>query len=149
VRPLLTPFVAYAAWVGLLRVRLGVFPFTARADRLTFPPLSGLVHEWSRFAEPARSQVWILLAAVALAAGIVRRDRDPLAWLVIAFGGFGAFMGAAVWARWQDFGRPLLPLYAYGLLIVITGVVAMVVRGRSSASPGTARQDEPDAPALT
>jgi hypothetical protein len=125
--PLLVPFAAYAAWVVVLRVGLGVTPFAARANRLSLP-FAGIVHDWSRFAEPARSWVWLVLAVAAVVGAAVLRDRDPLAWIVVAFGGFGACMGSAVWLRWQDFARPLLPLYAYGALIVLTFLSAAVAR---------------------
>jgi hypothetical protein len=123
---MLAPFVAYFAWVAVLRIRLGVTPFGARSNRLSSPPLSGLADEWTRFAEPARAWLWLLVAVGIIIVALVRRDRDPLAWVVLAIGVFGAFMGPAVWARWQDFSRPLLPLYAYGPLVVITLITEMM-----------------------
>jgi hypothetical protein len=37
----------------------------------------------------------------------------------LAYALLGLLMGEAVWQRWQDFSRPLLPLYVLGLLAVL------------------------------
>jgi hypothetical protein len=124
IAPLLAPFGVYGARLLVLRERLGAWPFAGRSERMSAIPLGGLIDAASGFADPRRSWMWLLVGAVLLAAAIARRGPDPLRAVVVAFAIFGAFMGAAVWHRWQDFSRPILPLYAYGFLVVVTSAVA-------------------------
>jgi len=58
--------------------------------------------------------------ALAGAVGQGRRD----AWLgtVVAFALMAVFMGSTVWERPDYFGRVLLPLYAYSVLIVASAL---------------------------
>ena len=121
VAPLAAPFAVYAGWLTVVRVRLGAWPFAAREGRLSRIPFGGLVHDMSSFADPRSTWFW-LAAALVLVVFAVVKHADPLSCLVLGYGIFSAALGMLVWNRWQDFGRPLLPLYAYGLLIVMTRI---------------------------
>ena len=121
VAPPAAPFAVYLAWITLLRVRLGVWPISARGGRLSRVPFGGLVHAMSAFGNPRSTWFWLVAGVLLVVFTFVRR-ADPLRAVVLAYALFGAVLGTVVWHRWQDFGRPLLPLYAFGLLIVMTRI---------------------------
>jgi len=108
---LLSP-VPWLAWVVVVRLRLGVWSFKASDGRLG-TPLSGLVSaaqhwhvaDWTCFA--------LLVAATGF--GLLRVATD-MRWVVGFQVLLGLVMGEQVWARWQDFSRVLLPIYAIGLV---------------------------------
>ena len=77
------------------------------------------MHDMSTFANPRSTWLWLVVALVLVVFALVKR-ADALSVVVLAYGLFAAVLGTVVWHRWQDFGRPLLPLYTYGLLIVMT-----------------------------
>jgi hypothetical protein len=122
VGPLAIPFGAYLGWLLVLRARLGSWPWTGRQHEFSLVPLRELFRAMSRFADPTASWLWIVIGSVLIAGALARRERATLGSIVIAYGLFAAFFGTAVWERWQDFSRPLLPLYAYGVVIVLTRV---------------------------
>jgi len=112
------PAAVVAAWYVIVDLRVGAWPFAGGPTDTFGLPFAGMYHEASRWSGSAAD-------LLALAAGIVllvlafRSDRDdPLRAILIAYLLFAPLMGPAVWRRWQDFGRPLLPLYAFALVLV-------------------------------
>ena len=120
VTPLLVPFAAYASWLVIVRVRIHAWPVAGRAVRLSAVPFGALVHDVPRFLQPATTWLWFVVGALLVAGIVVRGRKDPLSPIVVAYAVFAAFFGTDVWRRWQDFGRPLLPLYAYSVVAVLT-----------------------------
>ena len=118
--PLLVPFGVVAAWDVFLRLRLGAWPFEARHERLE-APLQGLLHAgWAgSLLQPAAFSVLAIVAVWVL----VRGRSDPLAVVVLANVGLGLLMGRLVWAHWENFSRVLLPLAAFGFVVVLGQLV--------------------------
>jgi hypothetical protein len=119
-RALVTPFLALAAWVALVRLRIGAWPVSAASGRLA-PPFTGLLDAargWTSFG----GEWTYLVLGGAILAGVValRRDDRSMLGVVVVSAALGVFMGRLVWARWQDFTRPLLPLYAFGLVAILS-----------------------------
>lgn len=108
------PFGAVAAWWVVLRCRVGAWPTAARGGRLSLP-FAGLVDAAGRWAFPSGEWTYLLVAALlVVAVALARREDRPVAGVVVAAALLGVCMGPSVWGRWQDFTRPLLPLYALG-----------------------------------
>jgi hypothetical protein len=61
---------------------------------------------------------WIAVGVVMLAGAVVLGRRDIWYGTAIAFAVMGVFLGWNVWQRPDDFGRVLLPLYAYSAIVV-------------------------------
>jgi hypothetical protein len=120
-----------AAWTAVVRLRLGAWPWAAAGGRVG-APLGGLVDGIARWQHPFTDGVCLVLAASALAVAVLRR-RDVLAQITLAYGAFALFMGVNVWLRWEDFTRPLAPLYALGLVLVFAPK-----RPGTNAASGTA-----------
>jgi hypothetical protein len=122
IAPLGVPILAFAAWATLERVRLGAWPFSAREGRLALVPFSGLVHDVGEFTHPLQSVLWLVVAGLFVVYAIVRGRRDPLTPIVVAYAIFACFIGDKVWGNWEDFGRVLEPIYAYGLVVFLTAL---------------------------
>lgn len=114
------PGILWLVWGSIVRVRLGSWPWAAGDCRLAERPFSGLM-EGSRYWPPRPLlTAGVLLSIIVIICGcIVFRPRDDLTWIVVGFAVLGALMGDCVWRRWEDFSRPLLPLYAFGLLALL------------------------------
>jgi hypothetical protein len=106
----------WVAWTALVRLLLGAWPSSAAGGRLG-APIRGLVEGIARWEHPVADGACLALAAAALAVAIVHR-HEALARIALAYGAFALFMGPNVWLRWEDFTRPLAPLYALGLVLV-------------------------------
>ena len=115
---LLVPFVAYAGWIIFLRVRVGAWGFAARSGRITPVPLGGLVHSFRYSPYRASAVPWIAVGLVVLAGAVALGRRDIWYGTAIAFAVMGVFLGWNVWQRPDDFGRVLLPLYAYSAIVL-------------------------------
>jgi hypothetical protein len=102
------PFVVFASWLAVLRLRLGAFPTAASHRRLGLP-LQGLLTEVGHW--DATNVAWFALAAVLLALALAVAPRDRLTWIAFAYGAFALFMGPDVWLTSDGFTRVLLPLY--------------------------------------
>jgi hypothetical protein len=127
--PLALPVAALVGWAAVVRARLGWWPWSAAQRRLGAPirGLAGAVPTWRGGASWAA-----LAAAVVLAvACVATRPRTMETAIVIAYAAFALVMGSNVWLRWQDFSRPLLPLYALAILAIVPS---------TSAAPSTASQ---------
>lgn len=120
------PPAALGAWYTVVRLRVGAWPFTGSPGGTFGWPFGGLLHELTRWGHPL-SDLVALLVGLALATVVVQRRRgasDALVFVVVAYLAFAPLMGPAVWRRWEDFGRPLLPLYAFALVVVAEAVQA-------------------------
>lgn len=119
---LLVPFGVAAAWVIAVRWRTGAWPLAAASSQRLDLPLRGLIAASTHWDDPVGAITFLgitgLVAAGALA---IRHRRDPNLWLVVAgFVVLAAVMGEAVWARWEDFTRPLLALHVFGLVALMS-----------------------------
>jgi hypothetical protein len=128
VAPLVVPFAVYASWLVIVRVRVDAWPVAGRAVRLSAVPFAALAHEVPRFEEPASTWLWLIVGALLVTSVLWRARKDPLTSMVVAYATFAAFFGTDVWRRWQDFSRPLLPLYAYSVLALLTALAAPTSR---------------------
>jgi hypothetical protein len=116
---LVIPFVAYAGWVAVVRARVGFWPFAARSNRLTLIPFAGLVHSVQRSSNRGTAVAWVLVGLVVVIVALVLGRRDEWYALVVAFLLMAPFLGADVWKRPADFGRVLLPLFVYSIVLVL------------------------------
>jgi hypothetical protein len=117
VLPLLVPFLALAAWIVILWVRLGALPTDAGSGRLSAPfigVLEGLAN-----ATKSGGIVFALLFAAIVIVAVLKAPRDPLTAIALAYIAFGLVMGPLVWVSWEYFGRVLLPGVAFGFVALI------------------------------
>ncbi|MEW6152651.1 MAG: hypothetical protein AB1673_01495 [Actinomycetota bacterium] len=128
------PFLAWGTWLAVVKARFGAWPWESPPSRLS-APLVGIVEAAPHMSDPAVMAGGALLA-VALVVLCLRRLGDPLAPLALAFAVLGVLLAAPVWWRWEDIGRVLLPLYAFGALVLISPPPSP--NGVQDA-PGTAR----------
>jgi hypothetical protein len=128
VAPLAVPFIAFGAWVLVIRVRLGAWPTDGSHGRIG-RPLAGLLDAARTWSSPAEF-VWVGIAVVLVAVAVVRARHDHLTWIAAAYAAFALILGPDVWAQWKDFTRTLLPLYAFAA-VAIVGAVAHRARGTS------------------
>lgn len=112
---------ALGAWWMVIRWRLGHWPTDAGEGRLGLP-LRGLIDGADRWGAADASFVVLGVLLVVLAARNLRGARpwgDTLAWVAAVHVALAVTMGGDVWKRWEDFGRPLLPLYAALLVLAL------------------------------
>jgi hypothetical protein len=112
-RWLLIPFVVFAVWALLVTARVGAWPGSANDGRLG-APLVGLVRGAARWDGADDAFFFAVTLALTAWVALRRRHHRDLFAIVAPTGGLAAIMGPAVWARWEDFSRPILPLYAFG-----------------------------------
>jgi hypothetical protein len=116
---LVIPFLAYATWVVVVRVRVGFWPFAARSNRLTLVPFSGVVHSVQHSTNRGTAVAWVMVGLVVVVAALAWGRRGEWYALVVAFLLMAPFLGADVWKRPADFGRVLLPLFVYSTVLVV------------------------------
>jgi len=144
-RPLVIPFVAYAAWITVVRFRVGYWPFAARANRLTFIPFSGLEHAIQHSSDRWTALAWIVIGLLVVASALGWGKRDEWYAIVVSFLVLAPFLGSDVWRRPADFGRVLLPVSAYSAALVLD---AWWER-RHPARPAPAARYAPPVPAAS
>jgi hypothetical protein len=96
--------------------------------------LCGLAHRIAHFGEPAQSFLWLIVGALLVGYAVFRNRHDPLTPIVVAYAIFACFMGTLVWDYWGNFGRALEPVYAYGLVVLLGGILG---RTRAVANANT------------
>jgi hypothetical protein len=129
------PAAVLGAWYVVVYARFDAWPFASGPKGAFGLPFTGIFHALSGWSG-SLPDLFALAGGLGLVLLARRSNRnDPLRWIVIAYVVFAPFMGPAVWARWQDFGRPLLPLYAFALVLA-AGTAAGPGRDRDTA--GTA-----------
>ncbi len=126
VRALLAPFAVYGSWLLVMRARLGAWPVAQRAARLSVVPLGGLFQQVAHLSHPRESFAWLVLAIGLVLYAAVRARRDPLTPIVLGYGVLALFLGHTVWQQWQDFTRPLAPLFVVGLVVLASGARSSV-----------------------
>ncbi len=143
VRLLAIPIAVYVGWITFVRIRVGAWPFTARSGRLTPVPFGGVVHT-IRYSPYRGSAVpWIALAVLLVVGAVMRGRHDAWFATAIAFAVMGVFLGWNVWQRPDDFGRVLLPLYAYSVILIASALweqrtFVTLQRARTPAESGVA-----------
>jgi hypothetical protein len=132
VLPFAIPAAALAMWDGMLRVHLGAWPTGTSETRLTLPG-AGLLDSFAH--QPSAGLVLGAAVAVALCVtSVALARRDPLTWIVIAYGLFATTFSREVWVH-AGFTRALLPLYVFGAIVTIA---ALRVRRAQHAPDATA-----------
>ena len=116
------PFGAYAAWITFVRVRIGAWPFSARSQRLHAIPFSGLLDALRQSSSPGSIEVWLVVGALIVVCALVWGRRDVWYAATAAFALLALFLGPDVWKDPAQFGRALLPLFAYGSIIAGSAV---------------------------
>lgn len=112
------PAAVLAVWYVIVDLRVGAWPFTGGPTGTFGLPFAGMYHQMSRWTGSA-ADLLALGGGLVLVLLAFRSERDdPLRPVLVAYLLFAPLMGSAVWRRWQDFGRPLLPLYAFALVLV-------------------------------
>ncbi|MFZ4586007.1 MAG: hypothetical protein ACOYNI_12355 [Acidimicrobiia bacterium] len=106
------PFVALGTWYLIVWARVGTLPFGRKPATLGLPGI-GIIRSAGQW--DAMSLLGALILALIVVAAILRR-RPPVSSLTLGYGVLAVVLTAATWGRSEDFGRVLLPLYAYGLL---------------------------------
>lgn len=124
--PLATPIAVYAAWVGVVWLRLDALPSDAGRGRLA-APLTGLLDAASGWS--GADLVCAALLGLLGGAALVLGRRDAAGWVACAFALASLMFGAEVWARLEDFGRVLLPVVAFAVLVLAPRV------GRRAGAP--------------
>jgi hypothetical protein len=130
--PLVTPAVVWAAWVVVLHARLGlsILPLTSSGDMTSpFLGMRGFAHAFRTATLPHRlalgegmASVAETIATVGVSIALVRRARrdDPLVWVAVLYMGLAVMLGPTSWEDWSAQARLLLPLYFFGLTVVLT-----------------------------
>ncbi len=144
VAPLATPFAFYALWASVLRLRLGFFPNNS-SNRLGLP-VRGLLSVLSGNSALGVLLLWSVAGLAIAVVAMVLRPRDVLTWIVVAFAGFGSLFGPAVWLTNYGYLRALVPLYAFGSIVVAT-IVERPLRRRNATSVD-AEQRREEAPGV-
>lgn len=112
VAALAAPLAAVGAWWLVVHTRLGSWPSDATAGRVGGPFVGfadGLIHA----ERPLMWAAWLALGVGVVAVAVAAAPHDVLTWVAVGFAVFGVLMGPLVWGRWEDFTRPLLPMYAF------------------------------------
>lgn len=103
-----------AAWVCVLRWRIGVWPEPSNETLIDFLPLHGFLagtNEWSTWEVVAAavvvvSTIWLVVVA----------RRTPFAPVVYAYSLFALVVGETMWGDDMKFGRLLLPLTVIAII---------------------------------
>jgi len=115
------PFLVYGAWIVVVRLRLGNWPFNRSGERLGFPG-AGLADGFGRADAPATVAFWVLVGVALVVTGLALARRDPLTWIATAFLALGAVLGPDVWITNAGYQRTLVPLFLCGAIAVIGGI---------------------------
>jgi len=107
----------YVGWVLFLKVRIGAWPEGAVDGRLSILPFGGMFGATDSWAI-AELGFSVLLIGLAVAAIVLGRGSGLRAIVAVQLA-LAATMGSAVWHRFPDFGRVLLPMGVISLLAVV------------------------------
>jgi hypothetical protein len=116
--PLTIPFLAYAAWISFLRARVDAWPLHPPSRNLTVVPFGGLARALRDSPDRNAIAIWFVVGVCVLVYAWHRGRHDAWLGTVGAFAVMAVFLGSVVWQRPDYFGRVLLPLYAYGAIVV-------------------------------
>lgn len=117
----LTPIpLVLAAWLAVLRLRLGAWPWDASAGRLG-PPLVGFLENVTARWTVQNAGV-LLLYAVAVTGALLVARRDHLTLIVVVHVAFATLMGRYVWHEVLGHARVLLPMCVIAVIAVAGGL---------------------------
>ena len=137
------PFAVYAAWIVVVRLRLGNWPFNRSNDRLGFPG-AGLVDGLGRADSPSTIGFWVVVGVALVVTALVAARTDPLTWIATTFLVLGVVLGPDVWITNAGYQRTLVPLF-----LLRHGRGDRRPPGRSPARPRTPSGDRRAARAST
>jgi len=115
------PFVVYAAWIVVVRLRLGDWPFNRSNDRLGLPG-TGLADSLGRADSPTTIAFWSVVGVALVIGALALARRDPLTWIATAFLALGSVLGPDVWITNAGYQRTLVPLFLCGAVAVAGGI---------------------------
>jgi len=129
---LAVPFLAYSAWIGVLKLRLGDWPFQHSESRLGLPGV-GLVESFERTSSPLTLVAFVAIGATLCTIAAALARDDVLTWVVVAFALFTTTLGPAVWLTTSGLDRTLLPLYLFGAVAAVSALRFHVAGARLAA----------------
>jgi hypothetical protein len=135
------PFAVYTAWICVVRLRLGNWPFNRSGERLGAPG-TGLLDALGRAATPSTIGFWVVVAVVCTGAAVLRARGDVLTWIAVAYLGLATVLGPDVWLTIAGYQRTLVPLFLCAFVAALGGVPAerrSQALTRPSAAPASAR----------
>jgi hypothetical protein len=123
------PFVAFASWLAVLRLRVGAWAWDAGDGRLS-APFAGLVDalQSGQLNGTRTTFMYAAMCGVLGVIAILRARHDVLASVIGLHLAFATTMGTLVWRDWGGFGRVLLPLGALSLVAIAGSVRTEPVR---------------------
>lgn len=112
------PGAILAAWLMVVRWRTGSSPLVRGSDRLTVP-FDGLIRAIPNWSE--QSVVMIGVMVVLVVCGVARAGHHRSAVVAIAMPtlAFATMSSEAVWQRWEDISRVMLPACAVLLVAAL------------------------------
>lgn len=114
----------YVAWVLYLRLQIGAWPKGSVGGRLSVIPFGGMAEASSGWGQ---GDIFVAVLVLALAVAALIWDRTSgLRPLVAANLAFAALLGEAVWGRFPDYSRVLLPLTVLSMLGLLVARKAKV-----------------------
>ena len=129
------PFGTFLAWIALVRIRVGAFPFGAH-EGVMEAPFAGMVHALTS-GDLNGTGTTVAYSAMCLGVGVVallRARHDALAIVIAVQLVFATVIGRLVWRDWGAFGRVLLPLGAFSI-VALAGSVRKQVRETQTEAP--------------
>ena len=122
--PLLIPTVVYGAWLTMVYLRMGYWPWSSAANvshgvrgyGIT-APLEGILHAAGAWS--TGEWVGFVTASALIAAALLRRPPASLLAFMLTGLGLAIVTGWGVWVRTDDFLRVLLPITIVAALIVL------------------------------
>jgi hypothetical protein len=143
VAPFAIPFAVFAAWVLVLRARVGTWAWEQPHDR-TSAPFDGLLDAFEPVSGRITVGVGVAVTLCALCLWVAR--GDVLTWITLAFAVFATTFAGQVWTG-AGYERTLLPLYTLGGIAALAGLRRRAASQDTSAEPGSIRYTA--APSLT
>lgn len=113
---------ALCVWWTIVRVRFGAWPMWGGTHGAFALPVVGLVHAARDWSDPSVQWMWILAGLLIVGTAVALAPRPILTWIALAYVGLELVLGSATWRRWEDFGRPLTPMYGFAILAIIEAV---------------------------
>lgn len=133
---LVLPFLVYAAWIAVVRLRLGNWPFNRSNDRLGVPG-AGFLDGLRRVDTPSTLLCWAVVGIGLVVTAVLLARRDPLTWIAGAFLALGAVLGPDVWITNAGYQRTLVPLFLCGATAAVGGWTTSRTRARAGAARTT------------
>lgn len=123
--PLLVPPLVWAGWLGVVRLRFGEWPDSSERAGV---PFAGFVDAIPGWENPVPNIIVIMLAALIVILVAIFARSHQLGFVALCYVPVAIVAGADVWHAWENFSRPLLPLFAFGL-------IALASKSRASSTP--------------